>query len=66
MKRHGIKKHEGPMKVKKLKPRNMRKGEGLGVKGRHAGKNRKGQKAVPVGKGDAGQAIQGGGGNMKK
>jgi hypothetical protein len=66
MKRHGIKKHEGPMKVQKLKPRNMRKGEGLGVKGRHAGKNRKGQKAVPVGKGDSGNAIEGGGGNMKK
>ena len=44
----------------------MRKGEGLGVKGRHAGKNRKGQKAVPVGKGDSGNAIEGGGGNMKK
>lgn len=31
MKRHGIKKHEGEMKVKKLKPRKARKGEGLGV-----------------------------------
>ena len=31
MKRHGIQKHEGPMKVTKLKPRKMRKGEGLGV-----------------------------------
>ena len=32
MKRHGIKKHEGPMKVTKLKPRKMRKGEGYGVR----------------------------------
>ena len=31
MKRHGIKPHEGTMKVTKLKPRKMRKGEGLGV-----------------------------------
>ena len=31
MKRHGIKQHEGPMKVKKLAARKMRKGEGLGV-----------------------------------
>lgn len=31
MKRHGITPHEGSMKVKKLKPRGMRKGEGLGV-----------------------------------
>ena len=31
MKRHGIKPHEGEMKVKKLKPRGMRKGEGLGI-----------------------------------
>lgn len=31
MARHGIKKHEGPMKVTKLKQRGMRKGEGLGV-----------------------------------
>ena len=31
MKRHGIKKHEGPMKVTKLKPRKAKKGEGFGV-----------------------------------
>ena len=31
MERHGIKPHEGTMKVTKLKPRGMRKGEGLGV-----------------------------------
>ena len=31
MKRHGIKKHEGEMKVKKLPARKMRKGEGMGV-----------------------------------
>lgn len=31
MKRHGIKAHEGPMKVTQLKQRGMRKGEGLGV-----------------------------------
>ena len=31
MKRHGIKPHEGPMKVQKLKPRGPRKGEGFGI-----------------------------------
>ena len=31
MKRHGIKAHEGPAKVTKLKPRKARKGEGFGV-----------------------------------
>ena len=31
MKRHGIKQHEGPMKVKKLPARGPRKGEGFGV-----------------------------------
>ena len=60
MKRHGIKKHEGPMKVKKLPARKMRKGEGLGVKGRHSGVNRRGQAAVPVGKGS--NPIEGGNG----
>ena len=46
MKRHGIKKHEGDFKVKKLKRREKRKGEGLGVK---PAINRAGFKAEPGG-----------------